>query len=259
MTKHALAFLFLLTLTAFSADVVRLEKGAIVERLTLPAGIGAASVSAPGRLTADLIAAGWRDYAPATATGSVKATTWTDTGAQWVESVTYYSAAEVAQQAAQAAAAQAAAEANRLATPIRFEQAIQAPAVETKATDGHIYGFKVDPIDGDVFAVQRESERTSDAADLAATTNQLATRHTRRTRLERLADDIALIDTAVDAMMSIDLSATGTVGVAIAATTNPNKAALTAMRNALIDVRREAKVALNNARQAAEKIRKEIR
>ena len=60
-------------------------------------------------------------------------------------------------------------------------------------------------------------------------------------------------------MMAIDLSATGTVGVAIAATTVANKTALAAMRNALIDVRREAKVAINNARQACEKIRKEIR
>jgi hypothetical protein len=111
----ALLALTALAITATAADVVRLEKGAIAERLTLPAGIGAASVSAPGRLTADLIAAGWRDYAPATITGSVKSATWTDTGARWVESVTYYSAAELAAQAVEAAEAQAKAAAEQAA------------------------------------------------------------------------------------------------------------------------------------------------
>jgi hypothetical protein len=161
--------------------------------------------------------------------------------------------AQAAQQAADAAAHAAWLEGcDILQRPIRG-------VLEQDGGDGHIYSLIVDGAGGAVLPVQRESVRTSNAEHDAAKTAARAAHGARRNRLDRLADDLATIDTAVDAMMAIDLSATGPAGTAIAATSGANKTALTAIRNALIDVRSEAKKALNNARQACEKMRKEIK
>jgi hypothetical protein len=101
-----------------------------------------------------------------------------------------------AAEAAASAASQAASEAARKATPVVFDQPIQSPSVETRATDGHIYSLKVDPTDGEVFATQRESRRTTDAEDHATTTNRLAARAARRANLAALKQTIQDIDPA---------------------------------------------------------------
>jgi hypothetical protein len=68
------------------------------------------------------------------------------------------------------AAAMAWDEAQRKATPLVFDQPLQA-RIETPATDGHVYGLEVDPTSGAVVPVQRESTRKTQAqyeADRAA-------------------------------------------------------------------------------------------
>ena len=99
------------------SEIARIIDGKEVERKTLPCGLSQGSVSMPGRLTADMLAAGWRDVVLVAGQANVKASTWADTGSQWVESVTRYTAEELAQRAADAAEAQAAAEAAEAIAP----------------------------------------------------------------------------------------------------------------------------------------------
>jgi hypothetical protein len=85
----------------------------------------------------------------------------------------------IAERAAQEAAAAATAESNRLETPIKFDQPIQGK-FETSGGDGHIYGFEVDPVDGSVFAQERESTRKSNAQYNADCDSNRQARHAKK-------------------------------------------------------------------------------
>ena len=145
----------------------------------------------------------------------------------------------------------AAAEALRLATPIVFDQPLQA-RIETPAADGHVYGLEVDADSGEVVPVQRESTRLTQAEYETARAARLAERATHRNRIAAIKTDLDQVETALD---QIDVSAAGPLGTAIAATSGVNKTALQLVRTTLGDV----KAALKNLRQASEKIRREIR
>ena len=189
------------------SQIARIENGIELYRLTLPCGLPQGSVSMPGRLTESMFADGWRDVVSVDDRANIKAATWTDNGSQWVEIVTRWTAAELAQQAADAAAAQAAAESNRLATPIKFDQPIQG-RFETPADDGHVYGLEVDVETGELYPVQRESTRKTDAEYAAAKADEKGKRTTRKA-------DRAALKTAIQA---IDPSAfTGTQKTAVKA------------------------------------------
>jgi hypothetical protein len=163
-----------------------------------------------------------------------------------------WSQAELDARAAIAASNAAAAEIVRKATPLVYDRPLQAPAIETKATDGHVYGLKVDPTDGDVFAIQRESVRTTEAEDLAATTNVLAARATHRANMLAIKTDLDQVEAALD---QIDVGASSSYATNIAACTGATKTALQDTRKIFVDL----KAATKNLRQAAEKIRREIR
>jgi hypothetical protein len=194
---------------------------------------------------------GWRLYCP-NATANIKASDWADNGTIFTQVVTaVWTPAELAQQAADAAAQAAIAESNRLATPIKYDQPIQAE-IETLATDGHIYGIEVDPDGDEIIPVQRESTRLTQAEYEAARAAKLAERATHRANIQAIKTDLDQVETALDA---IDVSASGSYATNIAACTGATKTALQDTRKVLVDV----KAALKNLRQAAEKIRKEIR
>jgi hypothetical protein len=148
-------------------------------------------------------------------------------------------------------AERAAAEQARLETPLVFDQPIQA-RIEIPATDGHVYGVEVDPDGGEVVTVQRQSVRLSKAEYEAARAARMTDRAQKRQRIAAIATDLDQVQAALD---QINVTASGPLGVAIAATTGVNKTALTAVRTTLVDI----KTALANLRQAAEKMRREIR
>ena len=152
-----------------------------------------------------------------------------------------------------AAEAAQAAEAARLATlPAQFGSGVA-------VLDANGHWLELVPIGDDVIPVQvSNSPLDPDTRDTMRAAGVLEWNQHRQ-RIAAIENDLLTIDTAVDEMMAVDLSATGAVGVAIAATTGVNKTALTAMRNALIDVRAKAKKGLNNSRQACEKLRKEVK
>jgi hypothetical protein len=154
---------------------------------------------------APIIAQGWLPYIEPTPPAGYHVDQWstpyrtadnTCTRTPLVTRTLAQKAADDAAEAAASAASQAAAEAARKATPVVFDQPIQSPSIETKATDGHIYSIKVDPADGEVFATQRESLRTTDAEDHATTTNRIAARAARRANLAALRTTIQDIDPA---------------------------------------------------------------
>ncbi len=179
MRSIVIAALLALATFASAADVARIVNGKVVERRTLPASINNASVQAPGRLTAEALARGWRDVVPVADRTNVKVSTWADTGSQWVESVTRWTPAELAQQAADAAAAQAVAESNRLATPIRYDQPIQA-RVELPVDPDHYYRLAVDTNSSEVVPVEIESKRLTEAQWKAARDAKLTDRRQKR-------------------------------------------------------------------------------
>jgi hypothetical protein len=170
--------------------------------------------------------------------------------AGWVD-VTPEIQAEIDAAEAEAATAAAAAEAIRLATPIRYDQPIQA-RLETPADDGHIYGLEVDPDSGELYPVQRESQRKTDAEYAAAKADAKAARAAHRANMQAIKTDLDQVETALD---QIDVSASSSYATNIAACTGATKTALQDTRKVLVDV----KAALKNLRQAAEKVRKEIR
>lgn len=179
MRLTAIAIILAIATIAHATDyVARIVDGKETERRAIPCGVGEASISAPGRLTEQNLAEGWRDVVPAVVTGVVKSATWTSNAVQWVETVTYYTAAELAQQAADAAAAHAAAESNRLATPIKFDQPIQA-RVELPVDPDHYYRLAVDTNMLQVLPVEIESTRLTEAQWKAARDAMLADRKTK--------------------------------------------------------------------------------
>jgi hypothetical protein len=206
--------------------------------------------------------------------------------AGWVD-VTPEIQAQLDADKAAADAAYAAAEIERKATPLIFDQPLQA-RIETPATDGHVYGLEVDPTGDEVIPVQRESTRLTQAEYDAAKAARLADRQLHRERIAGIKTDLDQVETALDkvdmsatgtmgvaiaALNAVDLSAGGTLGAAIAATTGATKTALQQVRLALVAVRDNAetavkesrkaqddtKTATKNLKQAAEKLRKEVK
>ena len=154
-----------------------------------------------------------------------------------------------------AAAVQAAADAEAHAAWLEGCDVLPRPirgVLEQDGGDGHVYSLIVDGAGGAVLPVQRESVRTSNAEHDAAKAAARAAHGVRRTRIDAIKTDLDQTETALD---QIDVTTTGALGVAIAATSGVNKTALTEVRKVLVDV----KTALKNLRQAAEKIRREIK
>jgi hypothetical protein len=148
-------------------------------------------------------------------------------------------------------AEQAAAEVLRLSTPIIYDQPIQA-RIETPATDGHVYGIEVDPDGGEIIPVQRQSTRLTQVEYDAAKAARMAERAKHRDRIVAIKTDLDQVETALD---QVDVTTTGPLGVAIAATTGNTKTALQEVRKVLADLKTAAK----NLGQASEKVRKEIK
>jgi hypothetical protein len=229
-------------------QICKLKDGQPVDKRELPDSHN--GVSLGGRIE-PMLADGWRLYWP-DPTADIKTSHWEDTGIgcrQIVDSL--WTAEERAQQAADAAEQAAITEALRLATPLKFDQPIQAK-IETLAADGHIYGIEVDPNGDEIIPVQRESTRLTQAEYESARAAKLAVRAAHRLTMGAIKTDLDQVETALD---QVDVSTTGTLGVAVAATTGVNKTALQEVRKVLVDLKAAAK----NLRQAAEKIRKEIR
>jgi len=123
---------------------------------------------------------------------------------------------------------------------------------ETPAADGHVYGMEVDPSGDEIIPVQRESTRLTQAEYDAAKAAKLAARAAHRDAIRAIKADLDQVETALD---QVDVTTTGPLGVAIAATTGNTKTALTETRKVLVDLKAAAK----NLRQAVEKVRREIR
>jgi hypothetical protein len=154
-------------------------------------------------------------------------------------------------EAAQRQAEFKAAEAERKATPLIYDQPLQA-RIETPASDGHVYGLEVDPDGGEIIPVQRESVRKTQAEYEIEKAARMAERQQHRQRLAAIKTDLDAVEAAFD---QIDVTAGGVMGVAIAATTGVNKTAMTEIRKALVDI----KAAIKNLRQATEKLRKDAK
>ena len=167
-------------------------------------------------------------------------------------------------------AATAAAEALRLQTPITFDQSIQflgAAGPAMRGTDGHWYQPVPDPEAGDWLAIPRTgSPWHPDATFTNTAAAVIAERKAHRAAiraikldLDQCATNLAQVAVSIDA---INTSATGTLGVAIAATTGTTKTALTATRNVLGDLKaavRNLRAGVEQNRQACEKLRREVR
>lgn len=143
-----------------------------------------------------------------------------------------------------------------LNTPVAQYQSLWfrgAAGVALPATDGHAYQPVLDVESGEWLAVPRTGSPWHDnTAFEAAQTATLSDRAAHRERMQAIKTDLEQVEAALDA---IDVSATGALGVAIAACSNPEKAALQEVRKVLADV----KTAVKNLRQAASKIRGEIK
>jgi hypothetical protein len=117
--------LLCLALSTHAEEVVRIAAGTIVERATIPCGIGQFSVGST--LPAELSAQGWRYYRPSN-TANVKTQHWQDTGIIWTQIIdAVWSQAELDEQTAIAASNAAAADITRKTTPIIYDQPIEAP------------------------------------------------------------------------------------------------------------------------------------
>jgi hypothetical protein len=158
----------------------------------------------------------------------------------------------------------------RNATPITFDQSIQflgAAGPAMRGTDGHWYQPVPDPEAGDWLAIPRTgSPWHPDATFTNTAAAVIAERKAHRAAiraikldLDQCATNLAQVAVLIDA---INTSATGTLGVAIAATTGTTKTALTATRNVLGDLKaavRNLRAGVEQNRQASEKLRREVR
>jgi hypothetical protein len=132
-----------------------------------------------------------------------------------------------------------------------FPRSIRVPSLEMQ--DGaHVYSLVVDGEAMEPVIVQRESTRLTNAELAAAVAAEKDARRTHRQRIAAIQTDLDQVEAALD---QIDVTTTGTLGVAIAATAGANKTALQEVRKTLVDF----KVACKNLRQAAEKLRREVR
>jgi len=126
---------------------------------------------------------GWRRAVPATIGEGdvidVCHVTFTDTEAnQIIDSM---------RTAAEIAAAKAAAEAIRKETPLIYDQPIQS-RFETPAADGHVYGLEVDPNDGAIIGIPRESKRLTPEEYAALKAATFAARKTETDKLKLIPD-----------------------------------------------------------------------
>jgi hypothetical protein len=158
----------------------------------------------------------------------------------------------------------------RNATPITFDQSIQflgAAGPAMRGTDGHWYQPVPDPEAGDWLAIPRTgSPWHPDATFTNTAAAVIAERKAHRAAiraikldLDQCATNLAQVAVSID---TINTSATGTLGVAIAATTGTTKTALTATRNVLGDLKaavRNLRAGVEQNRQASEKLRREVR
>jgi hypothetical protein len=106
---------------------------------------------------------------------------------------------------------------------------------------------------GDLVTYPDHASPRPDAATIAARQAQArADAQAHRDRIAAIKTDLDQVEAALD---QVDVTTTGTLGVAIAATTGVNKTALTETRKVLVDLKAAAK----NLRQAAEKLRRDVK
>jgi uncharacterized protein YqfA (UPF0365 family) len=158
--------------------------------------------------------------------------------------------ADKAQADAQAAEAQAQAE-YQASLPVPMPTGIEAPVVVLTDSDGKGWGVVADG--GDLITYADHASPRPDAAVIAERQAQArADNQAHRARIEAIKTDLDQVEAALD---QVDVTTTGTLGVAIAATTGVNKTALTETRKVLVDLKAAAK----NLRQAAEKLRRDVK
>jgi hypothetical protein len=191
-----------------------------------------------------------------------------------------------------AAAVQAAADAAAYAEWLEGCDILPRPIrgiVETDGGDGHVYAVTVDGAGGEVIPIQRESTRLTNAELEAAVAAARADRQQHRTRIAAIQTDLDQVETALDqidatmagplgvlltALDGLNLTPSGDLGMSIAALpAGQTKTALQEVRKAMVTVRDgavtignesrkihvEMKTAAKNLRQAAEKVRREIK
>ena len=151
---------------------------------------------------------------------------------------------------AEAAEAQAQAE-YQASLPVPMPTGIEAPVVVLTDSDGKGWGVVADG--GDLVTYPDHASPRPDAATIAA--RIAAARAEGKAHRDRIAAIQTDLDQAEAALEAINVTASGALGTAIAATTGVNKTALTAVRTTLVDFKTAAK----NLRQAAEKLRKEVK
>jgi hypothetical protein len=135
--------------------------------------------------------------------------------------------------------------------PVPMPTGIEAPVVVLTDSDGKGWGVVADA--GELVTYADHASPRPDAAIIAA--RQAAARADNQAHRERIAAIKADLDQVEAALDQADVTTTGPLGVAVAATTGVNKTALTEVRKVLVDIKAAAK----NLRQASEKIRREIR
>ena len=192
-------------------------------------------------------AAGWRDAGdpPAVQAGYVRqGATWTEAGGwQVVDRLQTEIDAEAAEAQAQAE--------YQASLPVPMPTGIEAPVVVLTDADGKGWGVVADG--GDLVTYPDHASPRPDAATIAA--RQAQARLDAKAHRDRIAAIQTDLDQVEAALEAINVTASGALGTAIAATTGVNKTALTAVRNTLVDFKTAAK----NLRQAAEKLRKEVK
>jgi hypothetical protein len=247
----------------------------------------------------DLIPSGWREYAPSAELHIKTAHWEDDgrtvrqiVDAVWTQAELDQQAADQAAADAAAAAAQAAADAAAQAAYLEGVDVLPRPIrgiVETDGGDGHVYAVTVDGAGGEVIPIQRESTRLTNAELEAAMAAARTERQQHRTRLDGIKTDLDQTETALDqidatmagplgvlltALDGLNLTPSGDLGMSIAALpAGQTKTALQEVRKAMVTVRDGAvtignesrkihddtKTAAKNLRQAAEKVRREIK
>jgi hypothetical protein len=173
-----------------SKSIVQIKDGKVAQEWVLgPNGISIGSHSVTIQIPDALLRDGLRWKVPADVDrATVKASDWTDTGTEWRETVVPFSQSELDQKAseqeqkdADAAAAQAAAfaesEAIRKATPIVYDQPIEAPLVTILSTTG-AKGIGITATDdGDLVTVIVHESPWPDRAALQAKIDTAIAKH----------------------------------------------------------------------------------
>lgn len=200
---------------------------------------------------------GWRQYTGCQEPGMgmyVTAYAFSDDGTDAGYTIaTQITVAEWEAQQTAAAAAAAAAEALRIETPIRPDQPLET-RLELKDGEDNDWDMIVDGIGLEILPVKRSegSSRIAKQDYLNAITASLAARQTHRANMLLIKDDLDSVEASMDA---VDVTNSGALGLAIAATSGVTKTALQECRTVFVAM----KSALKNLRQAADKIRREIK